>query len=56
MEKTVTVTIKAPEPCTEEQFIEFIRFELRDIAQISIDNPLSGYDLGCCCPEIESIE
>lgn len=45
MEKEITVTIKAPIDCTEEQFEEWVRFCLHDTGSMSMDNPLHEYDI-----------
>ncbi|NLR94944.1 hypothetical protein [Flammeovirga agarivorans] len=43
--KKVSFNISPPVPCTEEQFREWIEYNLGAIASISLDNPLSDFEL-----------
>lgn len=52
MEKTITITVKCLEECTEAQLEEFLRFELGDTASMKMENPLSGFDLRSACDTI----
>jgi hypothetical protein len=45
MEKELLITVKAPCECTEEQYMEWVKFELGYTCSISIENPLHEYDL-----------
>tara|TARA_B110000259_G_C13957887_1_gene379475 strand:- start:307 stop:465 length:159 start_codon:yes stop_codon:yes gene_type:complete len=45
MGKEVRITIVAPIECTDEQFEEWVKFEVGDIGSINIDNPLHEYSL-----------
>ena len=40
---------------TEDQIIEFVRFELGEVASIPASNPLAGYDLGSFAPDYVDI-
>ncbi len=45
MKKEITITVKAPCECTDEQFEEWAKFCLGYNGQISMSNPLHEYDL-----------
>jgi len=45
MEQEVTMTVKAPIECTDEQFTEWVEFCLGSRGSMSIDNPLHEYDI-----------
>jgi len=51
MEKEITITVKAPCECTDEQFQEWVEYCLGYTGSISFDNPLHEYDL-----EAESVD
>jgi hypothetical protein len=44
MTKEITITVKSPIDCTEEQFDEWIKFCLHYNGGMSIENPLHEYD------------
>ena len=45
MEKEITITVKAPIECTDEQFQEWAEYCLGYRGSMSIKNPLYKYDL-----------
>lgn len=45
MEKEITITVKAPIGCTDEQFQEWAEYCLGYRSGMSIENPLHEYDL-----------
>lgn len=51
MEKKITITVKAPIECTEEQFEEWVKYSVHYTSDISLSNPLHEYEL-----EVEEIE
>lgn len=54
MEKKVTITIKTPVECTEQQFEEWIKFCVGYTASMSCENPLCDYELEAKDVKIES--
>jgi len=45
MTREITITVTAPVDCTDQQFKEWVMFEVGYGSSISIDNPLHEYDL-----------
>lgn len=45
MEKEITITVKVPTKCTDEQFEEWVEYCVGYRGDISMENPLCGYDL-----------
>ena len=45
MEKEITIRVKAPIECTDEEFEEWVKFELGYNGSISTTNPLHEYNL-----------
>lgn len=47
MEKTFSATVKLPCDCTDDEFTEWLEFNLHVRASMSGKNPLADYDLEC---------
>lgn len=45
MKAEVTFQVESPTDCTEEEFIEWIMFELQRHGSISLENPLHEHEL-----------
>lgn len=45
MVKEITITVKAPIQCTDEQFQEWVEYCLGYRGGMSMENPLHEYDL-----------
>jgi len=51
MKKEIRIIVTAPADCTDEQFEEWIKFNLYYIGGISVTNPLCDFEL-----EIKSMD
>lgn len=45
MRAEVSFTLEPPVECTQDQFKEWIEYNIQQRADIKLDNPLCGYDL-----------